>query len=293
MKTKLIPYVAMLAAFGLGACSDKSLEVTNPNSGETKRVLGTPDDAEKLLGSYYRRWYQGLYGGPGANPPGTLEGMANIMSMQNYSSLNNECQNSRYPFSGAANLNSPGNNCQGDQAGPYFILNEVVRVASNFLTSVKSGLQLNSQARENRDKAFAEFLRGMSLGYLSLIYDSSAVVTVDQDAEDPGELVGYKEVMDSAYAALDRAITYATATASGDQGFPLPAEWIPSPTSLSSAEFVKLIKSYRALLRANIARTPAERGAVDWDKVIADAQAGISAVHYNTTSTTSGPGGGW
>ena len=293
MKTKLIPYVAMLAAFGLGACSDKSLEVTNPNSGETKRVLGTPDDAEKLLGSYYRRWYQGLYGGPGANPPGTLEGMANIMSMQNYSSLNNECQNSRYPFSGAANLNSPGNNCQGDQAGPYFILNEVVRVASNFLTSVKGGLQLNSQARENRDKSFAEFLRGMSLGYLSLIYDSSAVVTVDQDGEDPGELRGYKEVMDSAYAAFDRAITYATTTADGDQGFPLPAEWIPSPTSMSSVEFVRLIKSYRALLRANIARTPAERAAVDWDKVIADAQAGITADHYNTTSSTNGPGGGW
>src|SRR5512147_949597 len=98
MKTKLIPYVALLAAFGLGACSDQSLEVTNPNAGETERVLGTPDDAEKLLGIYYKRWYSGLFGGPCANPPVTLEGMANIMSMQNYSSLNNNCQNSRYPF---------------------------------------------------------------------------------------------------------------------------------------------------------------------------------------------------
>ena len=95
MRPKLIPYVALLAALGLGACSDKSLEVTNPNAGETQRVLGTPDDAEKLLGSYYRRWYVGLYGTQGNNPPPTLEGMANIMSMQNYSSLNNECQNSR------------------------------------------------------------------------------------------------------------------------------------------------------------------------------------------------------
>ena len=48
MRRNLIPYVALVAAFGLGACSDKSLEVTNPNSGETQRVLGTPDDAEKL-----------------------------------------------------------------------------------------------------------------------------------------------------------------------------------------------------------------------------------------------------
>src|SRR5437660_8677337 len=122
MRRSLIPCVVTLAAVLVG-CSEKSIEVVNPNAGETQRVLGTADDAEKLLGSYYKRWYAGIYGGPGANPPTTLEGMANIMSLQNYSSLNNECQNSRYPFSGAANTNAPGNGCGGDQANPYFILN--------------------------------------------------------------------------------------------------------------------------------------------------------------------------
>src|SRR5689334_23611690 len=155
MRRNLIPFVALVAAFGLGACTDKSLLVQNPNSGETKRVLGTPDDAEKLLGSYYKRWYVALYGTPAANPPATLEGMANIMSMQNYSSLNNECQNSRYPFSGATNSNAPGNTCDGDNKGPYFVENEVARVASNFLTNAQNGLNMGSQARENRDKAFA------------------------------------------------------------------------------------------------------------------------------------------
>jgi hypothetical protein len=294
MRRKLIPYVALLAAFGLGACSDKSLEVTNPNAGETERVLGTPDDAEKLLGSYYKRWYAGLFGGPGANPPGTLEGMANIMSMQNYSSLNNECQNSRYPFSGATNANSPGNNCAGDQSSVYFVEGEVNRVAANFLTNVSSGaLVLGSQARENRDKSFAEFLRGMSLGYQALLYDSAAVVSEGQAGDDPGKLLGYTEVMDSAYAALQRAIDLANAPATGPNGFPLPAEWIPSPTAFTAAEFVKLIRSYRALFRASIARNPTERGAANWDQIIADAQNGISADHYNTTSTTNGPGGGW
>ena len=159
MRRKLIPYVVLLSTFGIGigACTDKSLEVTNPNSGETKRVLGTPDDAEKLLGSYYKRWHVALYGGNDPAPPGTLEGMANIMSFQNYSSLNNECQNSRYPFSGAANSNAPGNNCDGDNQGAYFVLNEVVRVASNFLTNVQSGtLNLGSPARENNLTATRE-----------------------------------------------------------------------------------------------------------------------------------------
>jgi hypothetical protein len=292
MRRTLIPIAGLLASFLLGACSDKSIEVTNPNSGETQRVIGTPDDAEKLLGSYYRRWYAGLYGGPGANPPGTLEGMANIMSLQNYSSLNNECQNSRYPFSGAANTNAPGNNCQGDQAGPYFVEAEVVRVATQFLTSVKDGtLNLADPAREARDKAFAEFLRGMSLGYLSLIYDSTSVITEGQPALDPGKLVGYKESMDSAYAAFQRAIDLTTGA--GASAFPLPSDWIPTPTAVSGADFIKLIKSYRALFRANIARTPAERAAADWSAIIADAQGGISADFYNVTSSTNGPGGGW
>lgn len=283
--------IALVAAFGLGACSENQLVVRNPNSGETQRVLGTPDDAEALLGSYYKNWHGGLYGT--GNPPTNLEGMANIMSWQNYSSLNNNCQNSRYPLSGATNSNMPGNGCAPDQKALYFSMGEVNRVASSFLASVAGGLNLGSQARENRDKAFAEFLRGLSLGYAALFYDSAAVVTAAQSAVDAGVLVSYKVVMDSAYAAFDRAITLATAQAAGSRGFPLPADWIPSPTQMTADEFVRLIRTYRARFRATVARNPTERAAVNWALVIADAQNGIKSDHFNTTSTTNGPGGGW
>ncbi len=293
MRRKLIPYVALLAAFGLGACNEDSLVVTNPNSGETQRVLGTPDDAEKLLGSYYKRWYQGLYGAQGDNPPGTFEGMANIMSLQNYSSLANNCQNNRYPFTGSSNSNAPGNVCQGEQKTPYFLLSEVTRVGSNFLTNVAGGLNLGSPARENRDKAFAEFLRGVSLGYIAMFYDSASVVSQGQAGDDVGKLIAFPGVMDSAYAALQRAIDLASAPATGSNGFPLPGDWIPSATSFTAPEFIKLIRSYRALFRANVARTPTERAAANWDLIIADAQNGLTADHYNITSTTNGPGGGW
>ena len=293
MRRKLIPYVAVLAAFGIGGCTDKSLEVTNPNAGETQRVLGTPDDAEKLLGSYYKRWHAGLYGGANPAPPTTFEGMANIMSLQNFSSLANNCQNQRYPFTGATNSNAPGNVCDGEQSNEYFILSEVTRVASNFLTSVAAGLNMGSPARETRDKSFAEFLRGISLGYLALFYDSAAVVAPGQAGDDPGKLIGYKSVMDSAYAALQRSIDLANTAATGANGFPIPQDWIPTPAALSAADFVRLARSYRALFRANIARTPAERAAADWATIIDDAKNGITADHYNITSTTNGPGGGW
>lgn len=278
----------MAALIGAVACNDTDLAVTNPNSGESARVLGTPNDAEALLGSYYKRWHTGVYGSTT-----DLQGMASVMSLMNASSLANSGMNARTPFTGAGNGNAPGNVVAGEQSRLYFYMGEVNRVATTFLTSVKNGLVLGSAARENRDKAFAEFLRGMSIGYAALMYDSTAVVTLGQDANDPGALVGYKVAADSAYAAFQRAIDLTNATATGDQGFPLPPTWIPSPTSYTKAEFVKLIRSYRARIRAQMARTPAERAAVDWAAVVADAQNGITVDHSITTNTTTAPIESW
>ncbi len=282
---------ALAALIGAVACNDTNLAVANPVSGDSKRVLGTPNDAEALLGTYYKRWSSGVYGSTT-----DLQGMTSVQSMMNHSSLANNCMNARTPFSGAGNGNAPGNVCQGEQYRLYSIMGEVNRVASTFLTQVAGGLNLGSQARTNRDKAFAEMLRGLSIGYAALMYDSVAVVNVDAGPEDASKLVGYKTAADSAYAALQRAIDLASAPATGDAGFPLPSTWIPSPTSWTggaSGNFVRFVRSYRARLRANMARTPAERKAADWTSIIADAQNGFTSDHLITTSTTVGPGNSW
>jgi hypothetical protein len=153
----------------------------------------------------------------------------------------------------------------------------------------KPGFSLGSTAQDNRAKSFAQFLRGISLGYLALVYDSSAVVDATTSNEDAGTLKGYNDVAAASYDALQKAIDFANAPGTGTGGFPIPAAWIPTSTNLTSAEFVRLIKSYRARIRANVARTPAERAAVNWDLVIADAQGGITADHDNITNTISGP----
>jgi hypothetical protein len=162
----------MVAA--LGAC-EKQLEVTNPNSPETRRVLAAPGDAEALLGGYYRRWHAGIYGGTG-----NVHGMANMLSLQNYSSLANNCQNARTPFTGVSNTNTPGNVCAGEQSSMYFTEGEVNRVASSILKQLAdSTFTLGSTAQNARARSFAEFLRGLSLGYIALIYDSGAVISQD------------------------------------------------------------------------------------------------------------------
>src|SRR4051794_25143345 len=206
-RSSLLAIVLGVGLVSLGACNDSSLEVTNPNAGDTKRVLATPNDAENLLGTYFKRWHGAWYNG---NPPTTFEGMANVMSLQNASSLANNCQNIRTPFTGAANVNTPGNPCKDEQYNAYTVMGEVERVASNFLTVV-DGYTTFTPVQIARDKAFAEFLRGISLGYLAMFYDSAAVVTKGQDPLDPGKLLYSKEVNDSAMAALQRALDNTTA----------------------------------------------------------------------------------
>ena len=282
---RYLRYVPLLVAAGVAAVAGcNQLEVTNPNSPDAERALATAGDAENLMRNYYKRWHDGLY-----RTLGNFEGMANIMSFQNYSDLANNCQNARFPFSGAYNLNTIGNVCAGEQSRVYQFMQEVTRVSSTLLARKDAGLTLGSPGRDARFVAFGEFLRGVSLGYAALFYDSAAVVSPSTDPQDAGELSPYTVVMDSAYVAFDRAIA-----AANTPGFvALDANWIPTPASMSGTDFIRLIRSYRARLRANVARTPAERAAVNWDLVIADAQNGISADHLNRTDATNGPFRTW
>jgi hypothetical protein len=264
------------------------LQVDNPNDPGTDQVLASPIESEALVGSYYRRWHGGMYAGTG-----NYWGIANVQSFENYSSLANNGQNARAGIPRPANDNTISNVTEGENKAVFFRNSEVNRIASNILTRFNDPTYTTTSIpRDNRVRAFAEFLRGLSMGYLALFYDSSAVSYPGQSTEEAGELLHYSVVAESAYVAFQRAIDYAALP-----NVPaIPPEWMPiagSPATLTPAEFTKLIRSYRARIRANVARTPAERAAVNWTEVINDAAAGITADHEMVTNTVTGPGKGW
>ena len=159
---------------------------------------------------------------------------------------------------------------------------------------MNAGLTLGSPARDARARAWAEFLSGLSIGYVALMHDSGAVVTAATGPEVVPPLVDYKVMRDSSMAAFARAITEASkpGVTAGD-GFPIPNAWLPSPTAWSTDNFIRLIRSYRARIRANVPRSPAERAAADWAAIIADVQNGITADHIITTNSSTGPGYSW
>src|SRR6185436_5307451 len=101
MKKNTLLRFAVAAAMGvtMAACD---LAIENPTQGDQQKVISSPDDAEALISTYWKRWHSGVYGSTG-----DIEGMANVFSLMNYSSLANNCQNSHLPFSGASNTNNP------------------------------------------------------------------------------------------------------------------------------------------------------------------------------------------
>ncbi len=283
MLRNLVQTGALAGVIALGGCD---LAVINPNQPETERVLATPADVEALLGTQYLRWHIGVYG----NLIGNIRGMTDVMSFENASSLANNGISATGGIPRPALNNDIGNSFATEHRRVYYIPIEAARTASLVIARLDAGLTIGSAAQDARVRAFGHFVRGLGIGYVSLFYDSLAVVTPALSAEDPGELVGYQEGMEAAIKAFDDALAEVGNAAAA---FPLPSGWLPSPTEMTATEFTKLVRSYRARLRAAVARTPAERAAVNWDLVIADAQNGITADHFNTTSTVNGPYDQW
>lgn len=240
------------------------LEVTNVNSPETSRVLAKPADVEKLIGdSYLSFFYAPTY-------YSNIAAQTSAMSFEHSPMAANFGMIER----SAIPRTAPNNRVSDQFATQYYYswsqAYKAIRAASDGIKQIDAGMSLGSAAADNRARAFARLVQGLSLGHLAMTYDSVFVVDEKTDIATV-KFVSYQDGMTAALAKLDEAIAIASSTS-----FTLPATWI-NGQALSSADFIKLARSYKAYYRANVARTPTERAAVAWTSVIADAQAGITA----------------
>ena len=130
-----------------------------------------------------------------------------------------------------------------------------------------------------RARAFGKLVQGLAHAGLAIMYDQAFIVDETTELTDasgapiPQEAVDYNAMMDAALGYFDDAATLA---ASGD--FTIPNSWLRD--DVTAAELIPITHSLSARYRAVVARTPAERAAVDWDEVIADVDAGIEDTWY-------------
>src|SRR6266516_2634636 len=262
-------------AFTLAACNDP-LVVDNTNNPDRDKALASISDLENFIATTYVVMHSGTLGfgnnSYGLQPQLLTQGMENVSGLANFAmGPVSALPRSQLP-------NSPG--AQGTTEGyrDFLVEHRAARLATLALVRMRT-LSLGSAARDARARAFLRLVQGAALGNLALSYDSAVIVTENNTDAAVIPLSGYKDVMAAALGYLDSAITIAQTAPAGADGFPIPNVpnlWI-NGTSLSAAQFIQFARSYKARFRAGVARNVADRVAVDWAQVIADANAGITA----------------
>lgn len=258
--------VGSLFLFGGTACAD--LDVSNPNDADAERALASPGDVESLIAGALNSWFSGVasYSGPGMF-------LSNAAFQHNAPWANSGMETyARIPRVGIVN----------DVADPYY--GNFTRVwyrSYRGIAAVADGLRAieNNPAVQDaltdeqitRARAFGRFVQGMSHATVALFYDRGFIVDETTDLNQAQEPVDYNALMTAALGYFDDAIQIAN---SGN--FTIPTNWWPVAGGLTADQLARVAHSYKARFRAQVARTPAERDAVNWGAVIADVDAGIT-----------------
>ena len=268
-KIKATSGLAALLLIGMAGCAD--LDVANPNAPDAERALASADDVEALIAGAFDSWHKiGWYSGPTMaisaasfehTAPWANAGMEFLARIP------------RVPLANVAGGRDVGNVTRAWERA----YSAVSAIASG-LYSIESG-EVDLGADGNlRARAYGKLMQGLAHGSVALLYDSGFVfdedaacleeATCGQDLAD-APLQGYQDVMTAALGYFGEAATLA-----GGGSFTVPKTWMSQ--DVPADELERLAHSWAASFRANVARTPAERAAVDWDKVVADANAGVT-----------------
>lgn len=288
MRTKkLFLGVFLLAVGGLTACAD-SLGVINENNPDLERVYKEPTDIEAVVATLYRTYHQSTQGSAEG-----LNSQSKAMSMESYGQVANFGMNLRGLIPRVPIANERGNQVSGGNNANWSTLSRLMRTSSVAAQAVDRMLAasgtMGDMGRNLRSRSFAFFVNGISIGTLALGYDSIHVVTTKTGAATIPAFSDYNVAMDSALRMLDSAIAIMNAAVTAGGTTSIPDVWVGG-FGMTPTEYIRLIRSYKAKLRAGVARTPAERAAVNWAQVLADAQNGITADHEVALSSTAG---GW
>ena len=265
--------LALLAGLTAGC---QELAVENTNAPNRDQALSNPADVETLIASTWRDLWGRLQ-----NSGSTTNVMPNVSDEMTATYANNgslELSSEPRPYLN----NSPLADVHDTPRFQWEDWYQAVASAADGLAAIEDGLEIvtGTPPTDNtaRAQAFAKFMQGLSHGYLSLIFDRAYVVTEHSDLTDVAslELLPAEAVRDSAERILLEAIALMEASS-----FTLPDTWI-NGVPATNQELIRIAYSYLARFHVYFARTPEERAATDWDKVLQYVDRGITSDHAVT-----------
>jgi len=265
---------AAAALVSFSACG--TLDVVNPNEPDAKRALSDPQGVEAIAGGTFRTWFNTHQGMDGAGPLTTMA--------DSYTASWNNYYMRLYSSSIRS---SDGPNCIGCAPRTYWRNDpsEVERTAvehswygyysalssaNDVVTAIrKNSLVITDAANTKMIETVGVLMQGMSMGELSLNYDSAFVVDENTDLANL-KFSHRQAVRDTAVAKLEAAAALAAANA-----FSTPESWT-NGTSYDNTQIARLARTYAARVLAYYARNGTENAQTNWAKVATLASAGIS-----------------
>jgi hypothetical protein len=271
--------VALLAA--TTACQD--LQVDNLTGPDQARATANPSDVEAYISSaFFPSMWTALHsnGTIATHFPNVASEFKMTGSGQGTLLWWQDIQEPRVRHDNGA-LISLGNGPHGPRlfwanAGKVAsISKEGIRILDTGMKITSAGVDVTPRAR-----AYAELMKGWSLGYEAMIFDT--VEVIPDSVLVPGDpnalkvlgiasLVPWEKALAEALASIDKAIAIAQAnpTVVNYPSFTQSAFWFQSAAPVTNAQFIQMANTLGARLLVLSARSPADRvNRVDWNRVL-------------------------
>ena len=269
---KFIYYILLvfIASFINTGCQD--VDVENFNDPDLETTLKSSDDYPDILSGAYLSWWDATHK---YSPYMTLSVAGNHGS-SSWGNFNmREVGTVSDPY-GLGN-HKPLNNTQSAPSTaylevPFYDLYSAISTANDVLKGINTDGNLvnNSQITTDNTAFQAYVIRGLSYGYLALLYDQGFVITEETDLLTvKGEaLVTSPNILAQAISDLDKALSISTTVDVDISQF--------NGLNMPKAMAVRLVNSYAAKFLALHPRSVEESNSLDWGKVKTYAENGIT-----------------
>ncbi|PKB17370.1 SusD-like starch-binding protein associating with outer membrane [Flavobacterium sp. 5] len=250
-------------SLSINSCTNDIDNVKNNNDPNAEQVLANGNDLVSVIAGGFNSWWYGS--NSDVYPALSVAGDIATCSWGNYGmrTLSNEPRNS-----------IPNTNSWSDASvilQPWSSYYSAASSASDVIKAIKNGVKYykDDVDETNSILASAYFLRGISLGYLGLMFDKAIIIDENTDPLATPIVSSYNDLITAAIDDLNKSILLST-----NNTFELPSNIINGYT-LDNDKLLKLANSYSARFIVQAARTQSETDAIDWAKVKTFAENGI------------------
>lgn len=264
-KFKYLFILIVLGLFALSSCAD--LSVDNLNDPTKEAVEGDAANQTKLLAGGYYDATTAMVSSWGVHIHNMADQSTGTNAFNRYWDFAEEPR---------LRLDNTTSYSASKAISTYFGgFNSAIATSNLFINNiVNDGIEItNTEGEDVTDDILAQayFLRGLSRGYLGMIYDQAYFLDENFDAEnDEAEFSPYTTLIEGSLSDLDQAISLA----SGSTTFSFNA--MPNPAdSWSREEFLDVVNSLAARIAAGEARTADEAAGLDWGQILDYANAGL------------------